>query len=303
MTRETKQILSGDEDPLVSIVIPVWNDAANLRRCLAALRAQSYPASRLQVIVVDNGSIDDSYAVARSFPGIEVLQELAPGSYAARNAGLARVEGDYIAFLDADCEPDPLWIERGVAAARREPDLGVLAGRVDISDDGSSAPSGAALFERLFAFNQRENARYGTSVTANWLSPKAVLDRFGPFDASLKSGGDFKLSRQISQAGYRVVYCDEMIVRHPPRSTLRALLGKRRRIIGGNWMKTLPSASKPVRLAAAINRGAVGRTIETLKTRDLSLLQRLRVVGAIAAVWAVGILELARLTLGAEPRR
>ena len=53
--------------PLVSVIIPVWNDATGLARCLSGLRSQSYPASHLELIVVDNGSSDGSYELAKTF--------------------------------------------------------------------------------------------------------------------------------------------------------------------------------------------------------------------------------------------
>ena len=80
---------------------------------------QSYPHSRLQLIVIDNGSTDGSYECAQSFSGVTVLREPEPGSYAARNAGLARAQGTYVAFLDSDCVPDRRWVEEAVTIATR----------------------------------------------------------------------------------------------------------------------------------------------------------------------------------------
>ena len=119
--------------PLVSVIVPVWNNAEGLAQCLSGVRSQSYPTSRIQLIVVDNGSTDDSYKVAQSFAEAILLRELAPGSYAARNAGLRQARGTYVAFIDSDCVPDKTWIEEAIAAASQEPNLGILAGRVEIS--------------------------------------------------------------------------------------------------------------------------------------------------------------------------
>jgi glycosyltransferase involved in cell wall biosynthesis len=98
-----------DSPPTVSVVIPVRDDAALLRRCLEALAAQR--AAPDEVVVVDNGSVDDSAAVARAH-GARVVPEPEPGIPAASARGFDAASGQVIARLDADCVPPADWIER-----------------------------------------------------------------------------------------------------------------------------------------------------------------------------------------------
>lgn len=111
----------------VTVVIPCRDDAEFLVHCLRALAAQTHPADR--VIVVDNGSMDDSAAVARRFGAI-VVAEQTPGIWPAASRGYDEALGgaDVIARLDADSRPHPDWIERLVAAFVADPGLGVLTG-------------------------------------------------------------------------------------------------------------------------------------------------------------------------------
>ena len=95
--------------PTVSVVIPVKDDAVLLRRCLAALAAQHVRPH--EIVVVDNGSTDDSADVAREF-GVRVVAEPEPGIPAASARGFDDATGDLIARLDADCVPPADWIER-----------------------------------------------------------------------------------------------------------------------------------------------------------------------------------------------
>src|SRR3546814_6023919 len=75
----------------VAVVIPVWNGEAVLGRCLDALARQTLPRGAYQIIVVDNGSSDATRKIARSYAGVELLEEPRPGSYVARNRGIERV--------------------------------------------------------------------------------------------------------------------------------------------------------------------------------------------------------------------
>lgn len=116
--------------PRIAVVIPCRNDAEFLDACLAALAAQTHPADR--VIVVDNGSSDDSAAVARRY-GVTVLEESMVGIWpaAARGYDEAMADADIIARIDADSRPHPDWIARVVRAFVSDPTLGVLTGSAE----------------------------------------------------------------------------------------------------------------------------------------------------------------------------
>ena len=99
--------------PRVSIIIPVYNAARDLPRCLRALEAQTL--NELEPILIDDGSTDDSLALCRAFaathPQARVLSQANAGAAAARNAGLDVATGDYIAFWDADDFAAPRMLE------------------------------------------------------------------------------------------------------------------------------------------------------------------------------------------------
>lgn len=226
--------------PLISVIVPVWNGRDVIERCLAALQEQSLPSSEFEIIVVDNGSTDDTADIARRFAGVRVYAEPRPGSYAARNLGLTHARGEYIAFTDADCRPDPFWLERALDAARRYPDAGVLAGHIGLFEEGSGASPLFADYERLFSFPQSFAAR-GNCATANWMSRREIFQTLGGFDERLKSGGDREMALRIRDAGSPPVYVPDMIVWHPVRATREDLVRKRQRLSGGRWDRTQPS--------------------------------------------------------------
>lgn len=115
----------------VSVVIPVRDDAPALDLCLRLLGRQTRPP--LEVVVVDNGSVDDSAAVAARY-GARVVVEPAPGIPAAASAGYDAARGDLIARCDADSVPPVDWLARIVAWFEAEEDLQALTGTGDFYD-------------------------------------------------------------------------------------------------------------------------------------------------------------------------
>lgn len=97
--------------PLVSVVIPAHNAQAYLADCLASVRSQVGEFT-LQIIVVDDGSADDTAAIARRHPDVQCLRQPNRGPSAARNAGIAEAQGEFVAFLDVD----DLWSQGKLVA-------------------------------------------------------------------------------------------------------------------------------------------------------------------------------------------
>ena len=117
----------------VSVVIPARNDAEMLRRCLASLAAQSRRPD--EIVVVDNGSSDDTRAVAEA-AGARVVWEPIPGIPRASSAGFDAARGDLLLRVDADTVCPPGWIAHAEEAFTRDPDLHLLSGSAEFYDAG-----------------------------------------------------------------------------------------------------------------------------------------------------------------------
>ncbi|MDT0164091.1 glycosyltransferase family 2 protein [Actinotalea sp. AC32] len=128
--------------PTLSVVVPVLDDAPALRRCLAALDAQSL--APLEVVVVDNGCRDDSVAVALEH-GARVVVEPQRGIPAAAATGYDAATGDVVVRCDADTLAPPDWLER-IADAFADPGLDALTGDGDFYDLGAAGPFLARLY-------------------------------------------------------------------------------------------------------------------------------------------------------------
>jgi glycosyltransferase involved in cell wall biosynthesis len=95
----------------LSVVIPTLNGSAGVDRCLRALTAQTIRPA-MEIIVVDDGSSDDTVAVARGHGVAVISHPRNRGIAAARNTGLNAATADIVAFLDDDCEPEPEWAQQ-----------------------------------------------------------------------------------------------------------------------------------------------------------------------------------------------
>lgn len=221
--------------PLVSVIIPVYNDAARLKLCLQALQSQTYSGQDFEVIVVDNNSTEDiSGLVFNTNLNLVFLKENKTGSYAARNTAIRQSKGEILAFTDSDCIPDGNWLFAGIECLKSDINVGVVAGAITLFYK-SSKLSLAEVYEKHTAFHQKEGAQQGFNTTANWFSYKRTVLEAGCFEENLKSNGDSILSNKIYKMGYQIKYCPDAIVKHPARREFYELSKKRKRIIGGRY--------------------------------------------------------------------
>lgn len=184
-------------DPLVSVIIPNYNYSRVLRLCLAALRAQTYP--RLEVIVVDDCSTDDSVAVAESF-GVRVVRTPANGGPAvARNLGAAHAAGEILFFVDSDVATKPDAVANAVALLRADPGLGAVCGNYDpvplIRD---------SLLEEYRCLQQSywliaDEGRIATLYTALLAMRAEVFAEIGPFNPRLRETENADYGLRLAQ--------------------------------------------------------------------------------------------------------
>ncbi len=278
-----------EDRPFVSVIIPVYNDAERLALCLEALAAQTYPPDRFEVIVVDNGSPEMPEAAVSRFPNARLLVEPQPGSYAARNLGLAHARGDCLAFTDSDCIPAATWLERGVAALHAQSNTGLVGGRIELFPADPAHPTPAELYELLNVFRVETMVeRFYFSPTANLFTFRHVFDRVGPFNAALPSAGDSDWGQRVHAAGYRLVYAEDVVVRHPARGSTEELRLKAARVAVGMDLKRRLRGETTLRHHLAFYLEDFVPPLRTLKriatAKDLSFRQKLQVVLVLVQV-------------------
>lgn len=191
--------------PLVSVIIPAFNASRYLPRALASVAGQSYPAARVETIIVDDGSTDSTLLLARSFegqvPGLQVYSQPNGGVSAARNLAIAVSSGDLIAFLDADDRWLPDKIQAQVEVFQSDASVGLVhCGFGFVDEAGAALPEwpresrreeGDVLLEFICDF---------FLITSAVMVSRAVLDSVGVFDESLRVGEDNELFLRIVSA-------------------------------------------------------------------------------------------------------
>ncbi|MDI3313095.1 MAG: mycofactocin biosynthesis glycosyltransferase MftF [Mycobacterium sp.] len=212
--------------PAVTVVIPVRDRAAMLRRCLASVPSH-YPT-----IVVDDGSADPAEisATAKEFGATVIRRESCGGPAAARNTGIAAVRTDAVAFLDSDCVCADDWI-RLLAAHLADPLVAAVAPRIVAVPSRTSAGRFAARLGALDMGDRECRVMPGTAVpyvpTAALLVRRAVLQEIGAFDERLRYGEDVDLIWRIHEAGKLIRYQPQVQVMHSEPEDWAGLLARR----------------------------------------------------------------------------
>ncbi len=215
--------------PLLSVVVPAYNAAATIGDCIAALRRQSYDGP-VELIVVDDGSTDDTAALARA-AGATVINAPHGHAAAARNAGLRAATGPLICFTDADCAPHPDWLSQ-ISRPFADPDV--------IGCKGTYATRQRQLVARFVQLEYEDKYdRLRPQATIDFIDTyscayrRAVLLANGGFDESIRYVEDQELSFRLAARGYKMVFQEAAVVDHLHSATLPAYLRKKANI--GLW--------------------------------------------------------------------
>lgn len=129
-----------EKHPLVSVIVPVHNGGRYLRAALESVLAQTYQP--FEVIVVDDGSVDDSGVIAQSFSDVRYIHQANQGVATARNNGLEVARGEFFAFLDQDDLWTPAKLKLQIAHLLSHPDLGyTLTQQQFFLDPGATIPA------------------------------------------------------------------------------------------------------------------------------------------------------------------
>lgn len=217
--------------PTVSIVIPVKDRADELRRCLESIIRIDYPKENLQLIVVDDGSRDNSAEVARQLGTLVVTSGgTGRGPAAARNIGARAATGEILAFIDSDCTASTGWLAELVPTFDDQA-MAAVGGQVDGMCTESAVDRYEAVMSSLSIGTRERIGNKGDDTfylpSCNLLVRRTVFLNVGGFEESMHVGEDVDLTWRLRDKGWTIAYLPAGRILHEHRSSIRSFMSRR----------------------------------------------------------------------------
>jgi mycofactocin glycosyltransferase len=214
--------------PAISVIIPTRDRSKSAVECLESIYAQDYPTDRIEVIVIDDGSQDETQILISAFPCTLLTNAENHGQSYCRNLGVQAAKYEIIAFLDDDCVAGKTWL-RDLAQFFRWEEIGAVGGYVD----GYYHQSRLDRYEKEFSLlNLGKQIFRSTNdrffiPTCNMLIRKKAYLEIGGIRETLHIGEDVDFCWRMRDAGQQMLYVPSGVVMHKHRNMLRTMLRRR----------------------------------------------------------------------------
>lgn len=204
--------------PEVSLVIPVHNGEKTIAQAIEACLNQDYPKEKIEIIVVDDGSTDNTAKVIKKYP-VQYFYQKNSGPARARNTGWKNAKGEIISFTDADCIPPKNWVSR-LVPEYASGEISGVGGSYEILNPKNLLAS--CIQEEIITRHLRIPRETNYLGSFNLSLRKNVLEKVGGFDESFKmaTSEDRELSYRIIKSGGKLFFNREIKVFHPHPTNL-----------------------------------------------------------------------------------
>ena len=219
---------------MISVIISAYNAASTIRDTIEALLNQNYPKNKYEIIVVDDGSKDDTIKIVKSYKKVRLIQQKHKGPAAARNLGAKKARGSILLFTDSDCIPSKNWIRDMIEPLKNSEIVGVSGTYKTLNKESIVARFvGYEIARNHEMMKKQKYIDFVGSYSAAYR--KDIFLKFGGFDESfpIASGEDPELSFRIAKAGYKMVFQPKAYVYHRHPDSLRKFL--RQQFWRGYW--------------------------------------------------------------------
>jgi glycosyltransferase involved in cell wall biosynthesis len=213
------------EQRFFSIIIPTYNRPDRLSNCLTAISQLDYPRDRFEVVVVDDGSRSSLEPIVAPFQDslhLTLLRQTNAGPAAARNAGAAHAQGEYLVFTDDDCTPLPNWLQVLEAHFAAHPHS-IAGGRaLNALPHNLYSTASQVLIDYLYAYYNSDADRSQFFASNNFALSRQLFEGVGKFDTTfpLAAGEDRELCDRLLHHGHGMHYLPAAQINHAHELTL-----------------------------------------------------------------------------------
>ena len=205
-----------------SIIIPTYNRPAQLERCLDSLAQLNYPASAVEVIVVDDGSTVSYEKVRSKHPETRWLRVENGGPANARNRGADIAKGRWLGFTDDDCQPDTEWLNTFREVFELDQNV-LLGGSTPALPNSSTYDQVSQFVTYLVYLHYNRDAKDSSFFASNNIAvSRELFVKVGGFDCThtKNAAEDRTFCNVVKSSGYPLKWIEEAIVYHHPQLTL-----------------------------------------------------------------------------------
>lgn len=227
---EKKEQISETELPLVSIVIPMYNEERNIARCIRSIQQQDYPPEKIEIIVVDGMSKDNSPEIVaglgKSDERIRLLTNPKRKTPSSLNVGIKAASGEVVIILGAHTEIEKNFVSQNIRLMAEKNVKCTGGTQINVGETFMQRAIGYAmghpfgLASAPYRYGKKEKF-VDTVVYAAYR--KELFDEIGYFDEDLFISEDAELNWRIRQAGYKIFYSPSIVSYYYPRKTIKQL--------------------------------------------------------------------------------
>jgi len=205
----------------VSVIVPVFNGEKTVKKCIESLLDIHYSEDKFEIIFVDDGSLDKTRDIIKTYKRIKLVEQNHKGPAAARNNGFRNSSGNFIFFTDSDCILPKNWVNE--ILTKFDKDIAIVGGKL--------LPFSMKTLSEKFEQNRREKL-YGNKKrfiealpSCNVAIKRSVFEKVGGFDEDFRypSFEDYDLCYRVRKLGYKILYNPEIGVIHLHSSTLKGV--------------------------------------------------------------------------------
>lgn len=206
--------------PPVSVMLPVYNSEGTIGKCIDSILRLKYPKEKLEVLVIDDGSTDNTVNIVKKYP-VKFVQKNHGGYPSTMNVGIRTTRGEIIVNIDSDAYITEDWLSK-VIGEFEDPEVGIAGGQI------APAPSDdfwAKLTSYDSEYRQRQafiKSKYADHITTSCTAfRRKLFEEIGLFDEKFKLGSDEDLAHRALSAGWKIVINKEAICYHDYRGSFR----------------------------------------------------------------------------------